>query len=133
MKLPFAGLNLLPLQVEAEFLPWLTQQAVSHIERGLLARAVVAQLVADAVALKENQEEGAVALADAQAAAAEAYAAKVNSWLPAKVGSSMAAKLLIKGLISFYKCSQASAALANSGCLGLEGCGKAVPPELLSG
>lgn len=60
-----------------EFLPWLTQQAVTHLERGMLARAVVAQLIADAVALKQNQEEEAAAFADAQAAAAEAYAAKV--------------------------------------------------------
>eukprot|EP00878_Enallax_costatus_P019311 GHUV01020372.1.p1 GENE.GHUV01020372.1~~GHUV01020372.1.p1 ORF type:complete len:389 (+),score=161.74 GHUV01020372.1:695-1861(+) len=63
-------------EVEVEFLPWLTQQAVSHLEQGMLARTVVAQIVADAVALKQNREEEAIAMADAQAAAAEAYAAK---------------------------------------------------------
>eukprot|EP00878_Enallax_costatus_P029540 GHUV01032041.1.p3 GENE.GHUV01032041.1~~GHUV01032041.1.p3 ORF type:complete len:113 (-),score=35.84 GHUV01032041.1:116-454(-) len=68
----------LVLQVEVEFLPWLTQQAVSHLEQGMLARTVVAQIVADAVALKQNREEEAIAMADAQAAAAEAYAAKVR-------------------------------------------------------
>jgi hypothetical protein len=66
------------LQVEAEFLPWLTQQAVVHVERGLLARSVVAALVADAVALRESEQQGAAALADAQAAAAEVYAAKAS-------------------------------------------------------
>jgi hypothetical protein len=66
------------LQVEAEFLPWLTQQAVVHVERGLLARSVVAALVADAVALRESEQQGAEALADAQAAAAEACAAKAS-------------------------------------------------------
>lgn len=62
-------------------MPWLTQQAVSHLERGMLSRAVVAQIVADAVAMQQNQEEAASALADAQAAAAEAYAAKVGRLL----------------------------------------------------
>jgi hypothetical protein len=66
------------VQVEAEFLPWLTQQAVVHVERGLLARSVVAALVADAVALRESEQQGAAALADAQAAAAEAHAAKAS-------------------------------------------------------
>ncbi|KAF6259091.1 radial spoke protein 3-domain-containing protein [Scenedesmus sp. NREL 46B-D3] len=55
-------------EVEAEFLPWLTQQAGAHVERGLLARSVVAALV----------QQDAAALADAQAAAAEAYAAKAS-------------------------------------------------------
>lgn len=60
-------------------LPWLTQQAVAHLERGLLARAVVQQLVADAVALRASQAKGAAALADAQAAVAEACAAAVRA------------------------------------------------------
>lgn len=38
------------LQVEVEFLPWLTQQALVHIEQEALARAVLQQVVADAVA-----------------------------------------------------------------------------------
>jgi hypothetical protein len=38
------------LQVEVEFLPWLTQQALVHIEQEALARAVLQQIVADAVA-----------------------------------------------------------------------------------
>lgn len=44
----------------------------------MLARSVVAALVADAVALRESEQQGAAALADAQAAAAEAYAAKAS-------------------------------------------------------
>jgi hypothetical protein len=75
------------LQVEAEFLPWLTQQAVAHVERGLLARSVVAALVADAVALRESEQQGAAALADAQAAAAEAYAAKASGWSKLQVAA----------------------------------------------
>lgn len=51
---------------------------MAHVERGLLARSVVAALVADAVALRESEQQGAAALADAQAAAAEAYAAKAS-------------------------------------------------------
>jgi hypothetical protein len=38
------------LQVESEFLPWLTQQALVHVEQEAMARAVLQQIVADAVA-----------------------------------------------------------------------------------
>lgn len=38
------------MQVELEFLPWLTQQALTHLEQEAVARAVLQQLVADAVA-----------------------------------------------------------------------------------
>jgi len=38
------------VQVELEFLPWLTQQALTHLEQEAVARAVLQQLVADAVA-----------------------------------------------------------------------------------
>jgi hypothetical protein len=48
----------------------------------MLARAVVQQLVIDAVALKEDQDQGAIALAEAQEAAAQAYAAKVHHLQP---------------------------------------------------
>lgn len=37
------------MQVELEFLPWLTQQAITHIQQEAVARAVLQQMVADAV------------------------------------------------------------------------------------
>lgn len=37
------------MQVETEFLPWLTQQALAHVEQEALARAVLQRIVADAV------------------------------------------------------------------------------------
>jgi tRNA G26 N,N-dimethylase Trm1 len=75
---------------------------VVHVERGLLARSVVAALVADAVALRENEQQGAAALADAQAAAAEAYAAKASGPPVAAVQQSSAFILLC------YKAGHAS-------------------------
>lgn len=63
-------------EVELEFLPWLTQQALTHLEQEAVARAVLQQLVADAVAQQARAAQEALDLADAQAAAAEAAAAK---------------------------------------------------------
>jgi hypothetical protein len=37
------------VQVELEFLPWMTQQAMDHIQQEAVARAVLQQIVADAV------------------------------------------------------------------------------------
>lgn len=54
------------LQVELEFLPWLMQQALAHVEQEALARAVLQQIVADAVAAQvggsKRQGRGVVAV-----------------------------------------------------------------------
>ena len=70
---------LLPwLQVEDDFMPWLLDQAVQHLETGMLARYVVAQLVAGAVERKADMEEAALAAAEAEEAAAAAAAEQVG-------------------------------------------------------
>jgi hypothetical protein len=66
------------LQVEDDFMPWLLDQAVQHLERGMLARQVVAQLVAGAVGRKADMEEAALAAAEAAEAAAAAAAEQVR-------------------------------------------------------
>ncbi len=77
-------------EVEGDFLPWLEDEAARHLDAALAARAVVAQIVADATVLRAQQRAAAVAAVDAERAAAEAAAAREAAAAAARAAAELA-------------------------------------------